>query len=384
MKGFIKKTFFVVFSILYIVNVQAQSRSQLEKERNRIIKQIEENSKNLEKTKSNKKATLKDLRTIENQIKNRKALIKNIQNQLKKADQSIADNKNKIIDLNSDIALVDMQYIQLARKMYMRDLAGNKWAYIFSSNSVNEAFLKWRYSKQFENYVKQKTINSNQLKGSITNQNEVINIEKATTSQLLASEKKNAKKLQLDQNKKDEILKKLKKEEKQLLKNIKKNKRQREQLNDEIEKVILAELSKKRTGNVSFSSKIEKNKLAWPSSGYVSSSFGKQAHPTIKNVTINNNGVDITCKSSATVSAVADGEVISITNIPGYDNMVIIQHGKYYSVYSKIKIIIIQKGERVSSGQTIGRLSNIDNPILHFEFWKEKQKLNPASWLKVK
>jgi septal ring factor EnvC (AmiA/AmiB activator) len=375
--------FFLCFSIIG----KTQSRSQLEEERSRIIEQIEQTSKNLEATKSNKKATLQDLKAIESQIKNRKELIQNIQDQIRNADKAIASNDTKIDSLNKDMLQLDNQYKQLARNMYLREKAGNKWAYIFSASSVNNAFLRWRYSKQYEDYTRQKTEQFATLKGNISTKTNSILEEKKYVEELLKDEKKNFVQLEKDLKKKDEILSKLKKEESSLRAELSKKKKQRESLNKEIEKIIIAELSraKKRESsspNGSTAAGISLKKLYWPAKGYVSGKFGNQAHPTLKNVKINNNGIDITCQKSAPVSVVADGTVIGITSIPGYDNMVIVQHGNYYSVYSKLADVIVKKDDQLKAGQTLGRLNDSIAPELHFEFWEGKKKLDPLLWLK--
>jgi|TARA_R110000737_G_C14604713_1_gene489809 septal ring factor EnvC (AmiA/AmiB activator) len=381
MKEYIK--IILCLSLLLPTSIlSAQSRTQLEDERNKIIEQIEQTSKNLEKTSSNKKATLSDLKAIENQIKNRKKLIENIQKQLKRADVTIANNTVKIDSLDGDINHLDEQYQQLARSMYLRELAGNKWAYVFSAASVNDAFLRWRYSKQFEAYATQKTDQVRSLQGKINNKTNSVKEEKTYIQKLLSEEKKSYKKLEKDQKRKDEILAKLKTEESELIKDLNKKKKQREKLNREIERIILAELSKS-SESTEVSADIKNKKLAWPAKGFISGKFGNQPHPTIKNVRINNNGIDIACKKSAPISAAADGRVISVTTIAGYGNMVIIKHGSdYYSVYSKLAHIIVKKEELIKAGQTIGRLADENAPELHFEFWKGKEKLDPAKWLK--
>lgn len=381
-----------LYNLVFIILVSssigyAQNRSALEEKRSKIIEQIEQTSKNLEATKSNKNATLKDLKAIENQIKNRKELIQNIQDQIKNADQVIATNGTKIDSLNQDMSQLDNQYKKLARNMYLREKAGNKWAYIFSASSVNNAFLRWRYSKQYEAFTRQKTDQFTTLKGNINSNTNTVLEEKKYVEQLLLDEKKNFKQLENDQKKKDEILTKLKKEESTLRADLNKQKSQRESLNQEIEKIIIAELSKakKEKSNSSSNSEstgIAKKKLLWPAKGYISGKFGSQRHPTLKNVKINNNGIDITCKKSASVSVVADGVVIGITSIPGYDNMVIVQHGQYYSVYSKLATVAIKKDEKLRAGQILGKLNDSSAPELHFEFWEGKKKLNPQRWLK--
>ena len=384
MKEYIKHIGIVVVLVVITQSSIAQSRSQLEDERNKIIEQIEQTSKNLEKTASNKNATLSDLKAIENQIKNRKKLISNIQIELKKADNTIANNTIKIDSLDGDIADLDDQYNDLAQNMYIRSLASNKWAYIFSANSINDAFLRWRYSKQFEAFAQQKTDQVLSLKGTIKNKTASVKEEKTYIQKLLLDEKKSYKKLEKDQKKKDEILSQLKKEESSLKSDLTKKKKQREKLNKEIEKIIFSELSKNKTAEkLTVSADIKNKRLAWPAQGFISGKFGNQPHPTIKNVRINNNGIDIACKTSAPVSAAASGKVISVTSIPGYGNMVIIKHGaEYYSVYSKLAHIIVKKDESIQAGQTLGRLANENSPELHFEFWKGKEKLDPAKWLK--
>lgn len=377
----------LVFIFLLISTFgNAQNRSALEEERSKIIEQIEQTSKNLEATKSNKKATLKDLKAIENQIKKRKELIQNIQDQIKNADQVIASNGTKIDSLNQDMSQLDNQYKQLARNMYLREKAGNKWAYVFSASSVNNAFLRWRYSKQYEAFTRQKTDQFTTLKGNINSNTNTVIEEKKYVEQLLLDEKKNFVQLEKDQKKKDEILSKLKKEESSLRADLNKQKRQRESLNQEIEKIIIAELSRAKkkesnSSNKAESASIAKKKLLWPVKGYISGKFGSQRHPTLKNVKINNNGIDITCKKSASVSVVADGVVIGITSIPGYDNMVIVQHGKYYSVYSKLANVVVKKEEKLRAGQRLGMLNDLSAPELHFEFWNGKKKLDPQRWL---
>jgi len=361
----------------------SQSRSQLEEERSRIIEEIERTSSSLKQTSKSKKTTLKDLKAIENQIRNRKKLIENIQNQIKSADEALASNSIKIDSLVGGIAALDKQYEQIAKSMYLRKLAGSKWAYIFSASSVNDAFLRWRYTKQFEAFVSQKTTNMNSQKENISDKSNSILVEKEYVESLLADEKKNYKKLEQDLAKKDEILEKLKGEESKLKKDLNKRKKDREKLNKEIEKIILAELTRNRaTIDENALVNLTKKGLPWPTKGYISGKFGNQAHPTLRNVRVNNNGIDITSRKSAPVSVVYDGKVISVTSIPGYDNMVIVQHGNYYSVYSKLAHIIVKTGEEVRTGQTLGRLNDIESAELHFEFWKGKTKLDPEEWLK--
>jgi murein hydrolase activator len=132
--------------------------------------------------------------------------------------------------------------------------------------------------------------------------------------------------------------------------------------------------------------KRQQGRLPWPvEGGFISRGFGKQKHPTLKNIEITNNGIDIRSNEDAPVRNIFEGKVAGVQFIPGHDYTVIIQHGNYYTVYSNLSETNLSKGDRVGAGVVIGRVST--NPIsgaaeLHFELWREKERLNPASWIK--
>jgi septal ring factor EnvC (AmiA/AmiB activator) len=69
--------------------------------------------------------------------------------------------------------------------------------------------------------------------------------------------------------------------------------------------------------------------------------------------------------------------------IPGFDHMVIIQHGAYYSVYSRLAEVFVEINEEVEAHKIIGRLAKTadENPKLHLEIWENKVQLDPEKWI---
>ncbi|MEO6036921.1 MAG: M23 family metallopeptidase, partial [Saprospiraceae bacterium] len=130
----------------------------------------------------------------------------------------------------------------------------------------------------------------------------------------------------------------------------------------------------------------KRGQLPWPvESGFIARGYGVQKHPTLKNIEITNNGVDIRTEESAIVYAVFAGRVAGVQFIPGHDYTIIIQHGTYYTVYANLSETSINKDDQVRMRQPIGRVSN--NAItgtteLHFELWFQKERLNPAQWIR--
>ena len=98
-----------------------------------------------------------------------------------------------------------------------------------------------------------------------------------------------------------------------------------------------------------------------------------------------NNGVNIGLSADAEVKAVFDGEVKRVIVMPGYGRCVLVQHGGYFTFYCKLGHVDVKSGDKVTTGQVLGRVDTIDGQTeLHFEVWKEKTPENPETWLRPK
>lgn len=119
-------------------------------------------------------------------------------------------------------------------------------------------------------------------------------------------------------------------------------------------------------------------------SGFISDRFGVHKHPILKGVMINNNGIDIQTSSGAAVHTVYDGIVQSVVNIPGINTVVAVQHGDYFTVYSKLDNVSVSTGQRVRTGQRIGTVASDEDGTaeINFQVWKNTVRQNPESWLK--
>ena len=60
-------------------------------------------------------------------------------------------------------------------------------------------------------------------------------------------------------------------------------------------------------------------------------------HQELKYVRTNNSGIDIQTAPGTDARAVFNGEVTRVFVVPGYNNSVIVRHGNYLTVYSKLE-----------------------------------------------
>ncbi len=204
-----------------------------------------------------------------------------------------------------------------------------------------------------------------------------------------------------EKSQKDELVDDLLKKERKLAREMKKAQEDAVALSKKIEEIIKKEIeeakrlaalnAKKNAGStvdMKLSSKFVENKGRLPSpvdEGTITRQFGKYPHPVYgSKVMINNTGVDIRTKEKSPVRAIFDGEVRAVSFSPIYQNVVLIKHGDYFTVYSKLNTVDVKTGDKVVSGQAIGTVytdAEKSTTEVHFEVWQGTNKLNPALWI---
>jgi len=383
-----------------LVSVQAQERQELVEKRERLIAEIKQTEEELKTTKQNRENALERYLTLQSQVRKRQLLINTLGEEITYIDQSVERTQLVIQALDQDVERLEAEFANIVRTAYRQKLNSSRLAFLLSADSFNDALQRWRYLKQYEAYREKQARLILETRETLVDKINTLEQRKIEKQDLLASER--SQKKQLDQELKDRnaLLKDLTSSEEKLVQELEKQRKQQEKLDSAIEAIIFAEADKNRAEartsaalpdnsaasveNVAeLSGEFERwrGKLPWPvQSGTVARSFGEQPHPRFQNLTVNNNGIDISTESSPNVYAVFEGRVAGTQFIPGYQNMVIIQHGNYYTVYSQLETVNVKRNDQIRAGQVIGKLSN-QKQELHFEVWKEKKRLNPAYWI---
>lgn len=118
----------------------------------------------------------------------------------------------------------------------------------------------------------------------------------------------------------------------------------------------------------------------------VTSRFGRHALPDLPDVVYDNPGIDAEVSAGANAQAVFGGKVSGVYVVTGYSTVVIVNHGNYYTVYGNIVSPSVKTGDTIAQGQKLGKLAtDPDNPnhsSIHFEVWRNREKLNPLDWIK--
>lgn len=131
---------------------------------------------------------------------------------------------------------------------------------------------------------------------------------------------------------------------------------------------------------ISGSFESNRGRLPMPITGSYSivSHFGQNNVEGLRNVTLDNKGINIKGQPGAQARSVFEGEVSAVFSFQG-QMVVMVRHGAYISVYCNLRSVNVVKGQKVSTRQPLGTVG-ADN-ILQFQLRKETAKLNPEAWL---
>jgi len=127
-----------------------------------------------------------------------------------------------------------------------------------------------------------------------------------------------------------------------------------------------------------------KGRLPWPvDRGNVFIEFGVSTVPGTK-LTQKSDGIHIALPEGSVVKSIADGEVSYVGEVNG-DQVVMVRHGKYFTVYQQLSSASVSVGKVVKAGSAIGRSGkSIDGEgSIIFTINNERGvPLNPDQWLR--
>lgn len=377
--------------------IAQKNKSQLEKEKKENLKKIDEAQKILTETEIKKKATIGQLKAINRQIQVRRALIKAISQEIKLISSEISDLTIVVNSLQTDLENLKEEYAAMIYSAYKSNQGFNKLTFIFSASTFNQLFLRLKYLEQYSEARKIQVEQIEKVRDVLEQQKVDLEEKKLQQSSLLSSKIKENKNLISLQAKQTGLVTELSKRQKEIKTELDKNKESVFQLDKLIANIVKKEIEASTKGASStimaltpeaakLSSSFEgnKNKLPWPvEAGFVSSKFGKHPHPILKNIMIENQGIDIQTQKNASIKAVFDGKVSAVAFVPGMNSVVIVQHGDYYTLYARLRTVNVKKGQLLKAQEDIGEVFTDNDGIseVQFQVWKNNTKLNPEKWL---
>jgi murein hydrolase activator len=404
-------------SLLFLTPGVAQKNDrelkQKERELQKLRNEIQLYEKRLTESEKKEKVTLERLDDLERQSILIRQLIQKLHEEEMGLTTEIDTAKVSIANLEHQLQFLKSHYANYVRSVYKNGRIYDL-ELLFSSKSVNQLSIRIQYLKKFSEQRAKDLQTIGENKKSLELKNEQLELKLQNERQLLS-----------EKTREEGNLKRTFSQRKTILKSIRKNKRtykkeltRKTEAYQQIEKLIADLIEKERVRKereelarkereaaaakerarfksippptpppveiketIAFERR--KGKLRWPvTHGSIQSHFGNQIHPVLKTVT-QNTGIDIATTSGSNVYSVAEGEVAVLSFIPGFGNVLIINHNNgFRTVYAHLSDVTVSESQHIAEGTIIAKSGDtVAGPLLHFEIWKDREKQNPESWL---
>ncbi|MBN8578878.1 MAG: peptidoglycan DD-metalloendopeptidase family protein [Cyclobacteriaceae bacterium] len=397
------RCFTLFFLLALSLATQAQkSKTQLQREKQKSLEKIKETERILAETSQQKKNSLGELTALNQRIAQQEALIKSIQGEVSLLDYDISEN-NQIIDaLARDLNKLKQEYTSMLFAAQKASGKIDKLTFLFSAQSFDQMLMRLKYMEQYGKARQDQAVAIQKVQGILKEQVRLTEIKRSEKNALLNEQVKENQQLTQLKQKQRTLVQSLEKQEKQLRKELEETRKAVAELDNLIAKIIKEEMEraarearerdKTKTGRdlteaaIALSASFEDNKqkFPWPVAGFVSQNFGRQAHPVLKGIIIQNDGINIQTRAGETVKSIFNGEVSAVSFTPGFGNTIIVRHGEYFTVYTGLKEILVKKGQQVTTNQNIGTIvvNSSGIPELRFQIRKNFDALDPQEWLR--
>jgi len=367
-----------------------KSREQLEREKRANLQKIAQAEKILAETKKQKRATVGQLQALQNRIRARTALIRSMKSEIKFLEEEISDISIVVNALQVDLKNLKEEYASMIYSAYKSNQGYNMLTFLFSSETFNELFMRLKYLDQYSEARKTQAEQIEKVTTELRKQKSRVQTRRDEQESLLALQLAENRKLEKSKAHQKDLITQLATKEGQLRAEVTKRKNAIERLDRMIADVVRREArSSAKVADVADNASFEemRARLEWPvSSGFIASGFGKQPHPVLDNIYIQNSGVSIQTKQNETARAVSTGVVTRVAVIPGMQKVVMVRHGRYLTVYARLKDVIVSKGDKLKRNDPIGVVFTDADGLtqLEFQVWRGNKKLDPEEWLAKK
>src|SRR5580693_2525215 len=238
-----RKQVFLLIIIFYSVNTclaqaPTQNRSDLEKERASIQKEIEDVKRSLDITHKNRKQTLGQLALLQKRLRLRELAIANINQQLNFIQADMNNSWSEIIKLKKELDTLRKQYAESVIYAYENRTNYDFLNFIFAASNFNDAVKRFEYLKSYRTYREQRADNILKTQALLENKINGLKMKSLEKDEALLMQSREKQVLEVEKKEKDITFEQLLSHEKELKREMNLKKRKDQKLGNAIAAAI--------------------------------------------------------------------------------------------------------------------------------------------------
>ena len=229
-----------------MVVVAQQSRTELEKQRQETLRELDEVNETYNTLKKNKKESLGQLNLIQKKLRLRTQEIENINAQIRAVDDSMFLINREIYRLRGDLDTLKANYAKSLIYAYKNQSSYDFLNFIFSATNFNDAVRRVEYLRSYRQNRERQVADILKTESLITKQAQDFANTKVQKGEVLTNDSKARQKLEEERREKKEFVSGLKYQENDLTATIGNKRRQLQHLQLAINTVVRREIEAAR------------------------------------------------------------------------------------------------------------------------------------------
>lgn len=225
---------------------QQKNRQQLEREKQKNLQEISEINEILEKTTSEKKVSVGQLRAINRRIEIQTKQIDLISEDLSLLDQELQDLNVVTTGLSNDLQRLRKEYAAMIYSAAKMNNTYSQLSFLFSASSFNDLIVRYKYLQQYSEARKAQVRQIEKVRSNLLAQQNAIKSKKQQKQQTLSSQVVESRKLEDLKVKQAETVSQLSQQESKLKSELEEKKRSMRQLDRLITTLIEREIRESR------------------------------------------------------------------------------------------------------------------------------------------
>ena len=362
----------MLVSVSAVAQTTQEKIEQMRIRRTELEKQVKASEELLTSTDKDINSKVNSLSTLSAQLAERRKLFENTKNDIQTLSRDSLRLEKQLGVLRSEYDLCKKRYAQACRFFQHQSHSFNGVLFLFSADNFKQLSRRFRYIKEYSGSVESLAEEIRDKQIQITDKQQEIAALKSEKRALRAVQSEMERQLTVQETTQRRIITDLRSKSSSLKEDIAKRQKEMNSLSKEIDNQIAQALKeetereaarkttetqtqtlRRQEKETKLTGSFEGNKgrLPMPIAGsyLVVGNFGLQNVAGMKEIKLNNLGIDIQGEKGAKARSVFDGTVTAIFQQGKGLIGVLVRHGEYISVYCNLSEVNVKKGDNLKT-----------------------------------
>jgi septal ring factor EnvC (AmiA/AmiB activator) len=381
-------------------NVQLSTGQQSDLDRqNAVVRRSKERLAEIEKLNKALSGDIvrseRDLRVARSTIEAKRRVAADLESETRRVTNQMNADTREARRLDANLGELRRDYSKMVYAAWKSHRTSNATLFLLSARDFNDASRRINFIRRYNHARQRRGVQIDSAARALEANVARLSLKKAEIEGLKAQSDQLLKELAGDEKRYEQALKELASDRRKLESEAKKEREKIAAAQREISRIMERQARAAREAGMSSADMAltgqfgeNKGRLPWPTGSpsggrLILHHFGKER--SADGIESDFKGLIVAAEAGSEVRAVFEGTVTWISDLAQFDKCVMVRSGEYVVGYGNIATPEVKNGDRITTGQVLGRLGTSSNADRHLVMvWMQRGStvLDPEEWLR--